>query len=67
MRALRARERVGDLIVSVKVRKQDTAYLENAELLRPDQLEDRQAIAAAIPCLFDVLIEKLRRDASLTR
>jgi hypothetical protein len=67
MRALRQRERAGDLIVPVKIRKRDTEYLEKAELLRPDQLEDRRAIATAIEALFEVLREKLRRDASLTR
>jgi hypothetical protein len=67
MRALRQRERAGDCIVQVKVRKQDTEYLANVDLLRPDQLEDRRAIAIAIEALFPVLIEKLRRDASLSR
>ena len=59
-RAWRARERDGRQIVPVEVDATDTAYLVDADLLRPDQLEDRQAIGAAIRELFDIVKKRIR-------
>ena len=66
MKALRRRERGGRAIVSVEIElKPVTEYLVNAELLRPDQVEDRAAIGVAVQKLLDLLrvAEHLRRDA----
>jgi hypothetical protein len=65
MKVLRQRARSGVAVVPVEINLQAvTELLANAELLRPDQLEDRQAIAGAIGRLLELLVW---RDASLRR
>jgi hypothetical protein len=57
VKAFRQRERDGRAIVGLEIElKPVTEYLVNAELLRLDQIEDRQAIGAAIRKLLDLLI-----------
>jgi hypothetical protein len=57
VKAFRQRERDGRAIVGFEIELQPvTEYLVNAELLRLDQIEDRQAIGAAIRKLLDLLL-----------
>jgi hypothetical protein len=65
MKVLRQRARNGIAVVPVEINLQAvTEFLANAELLRLDQIEDRQAIGVAIRKLIELL---MWRDASLTR